>query len=141
MSGSSPRAWGTLQECYQRCKVYRFIPTCMGNSEKMSMVEGCKTVHPHVHGELTSEGVTFSGEFGSSPRAWGTPHIIMRYKNIYRFIPTCMGNSSIPGRGSAGLTVHPHVHGELNSTSLQKHLSIGSSPRAWGTLMDKSIKY
>ncbi len=50
--GSSPRAWGTQDAEYRKESGYRFIPTCMGNSEVKCLLCEQFAVHPHVHGEL-----------------------------------------------------------------------------------------
>ena len=50
---------------------------------------------------------------GSSPRAWGTPWCTRALFFGLRFIPTCVGNTSI--------------------NSDDDLLQPGSSPRAWGT--------
>ena len=50
-----------------------------------------------------------------------------------RFIPTCMGNSSMVLSPVSRSSVHPHVHGELLSVGYTRNDIFGSSPRAWGT--------
>ena len=50
-AGSSPRAWGTQARYRNICKVVRFIPTCMGNTEAIYVSQREDPVHPHVHGE------------------------------------------------------------------------------------------
>ena len=52
----------------------------------------------------------------------------------YRFIPTCVGNSSRQSQVLPRIPVHPHVCGELVASTMQGVLSPGSSPRVWGTL-------
>ena len=44
-----------------------------------------------------------------------------------------MGNSSMQSRSPGLGTVHPHVHGKLQTISISRRASSGSSPRAWGT--------
>ena len=70
---------------------------------------------------------------GSSPRAWGTPVRRDAGDPEYRFIPTCMGNSSGGGYTRRSRPVHPHVHGELGRRPPAPTGYRGSSPRAWGT--------
>jgi len=53
------------------------------------------SVHPHVHGELSVSVVPRVVSIGSSPRAWGTLNADVAGDGIGRFIPTCMGNSSL----------------------------------------------
>ncbi len=115
--GSSPRAWGTLP-----------LPIGVGR---------LSSVHPHVRGEhgggaddhaalrgssprawgtLTNIKTLAGLILGSSPRAWGTPTKIYNIKCIYRFIPTCVGNTSWITCGSKRFSVHPHVRGEHNGS-------------------------
>ena len=72
-AGSSPRVWGTLPPAADLCRLYRFIPTGVGNTERIGY-----------------DAVIFSG---SSPRVWGTRTGIERIKEIDRFIPTGVGNT------------------------------------------------
>ena len=93
--GSSPRAWGTLTLRRILLHFSRFIPTCMGNSAARRSRRPGTSVHPHVHGELREIVIAFDADDGSSPRAWGTLFIMYPKTDTTRFIPTCMGNSSI----------------------------------------------
>ena len=131
--GSSPRAWGTPDIFFDYHFGDRFIPTCMGNAVSKAPRLTVFAVHPHVHGERFVPIASPPAKYGSSPRAWGTlvePH---RTVELYRFIPTCMGNAfrGIPGK--SGPTVHPHVHGERILKRCRHMIGVGSSPRAWGT--------
>jgi len=94
-TGSSPRAWGTLADGRRCTSAGRFIPTCMGNSRLDQLLLPHPTVHPHVHGELAPAMVAYPSRNGSSPRAWGTHEPPQSALSFLRFIPTCMGNSSM----------------------------------------------
>ena len=72
------------------------------------------TVHPHVHGELSTTFRQGCCHTGSSPRAWGTRFRLLFGLIPRRFIPTCMGNSKKPSNQKLATPVHPHVHGELS---------------------------
>ena len=89
-----------------------------------------------MHGELVAAVVTSVGLIGSSPRAWGTLDFPYLPHRTYRFIPTCMGNSSLKASAISTKPVHPHVHGELFSGGSAEDDPDGSSPRAWGTHPD-----
>ena len=106
----------------------------MGNSSVLVTLAMIFSVHPHVHGELNALIRILLETIGSSPRAWGTPEICENAGRLERFIPTCMGNSLPSNPSSRGVTVHPHVHGELKYCHDQIDCWFGSSPRAWGTL-------
>jgi len=95
--GSSPRAWGTRPTIKNISSSLRFIPTCMGNSVQDGVRAIRWVVHPHVHGELKYCHDQIDCWFGSSPRAWGTLAHALEPSGIDRFIPTCMGNSSLEG--------------------------------------------
>jgi len=131
--GSSPRAWGTHGRSVEKARIPRFIPTCMGNSDGGGGRCCDVAVHPHVHGELDREPDRAGVLIGSSPRAWGTLNTSTTTEISFRFIPTCMGNSSTVLTRQRFATVHPHVHGELYGEELAYTTPDGSSPRAWGT--------
>ena len=132
--GSSPRAWGTLSSTSVDLSFLRFIPTCMGNSAEGSGYPAVLSVHPHVHGELSVSSTFSASSFGSSPRAWGTLPLLRTQQIYFRFIPTCMGNSTRARTPGVSRSVHPHVHGELQTELQAGDQDVGSSPRAWGTL-------
>ena len=71
---------------------------------------------------------------GSSPRPWGTLGADGLGDVGYRFIPTSVGNTSLPITGVGKATVHPHVRGEHVIVGVHPHHNPGSSPRPWGTL-------
>ncbi len=136
ISGSSPRAWGTQKARSILRWKNRFIPTCMGNSPALLLISMPGPVHPHVHGELPRPRAGVSAGGGSSPRAWGTPPPGPDDMHLDRFIPTCMGNSDWTSVMNHPLSVHPHVHGELCRGTGSIAPIGGSSPRAWGTLLN-----
>ena len=91
--------------------------------------------YPHGCGEhlyLTIKGVK---SHGSSPRAWGT--LILKYGQSVkkRFIPTGVGNTNGETIENDMFSVHPHGRGEHNANYMLLIATIGSSPRAWGTLV------
>jgi len=131
--GSSPRAWGTRgQQAYQALMA-RFIPTGVGNT--FTRMSRCTRwpVHPHGRGEHQASASTKSGENGSSPRAWGTLHRLLRDYIVRRFIPTGVGNTPSSSVIFRMVPVHPHGRGEHAHGFHHPHDHVGSSPRAWGT--------
>ena len=132
-AGSSPRVWGTLVRPYSYPEPTRFIPTCVGNSFVQSSSWKWQPVHPHVCGELTVSVPAPVAADGSSPRVWGTQHCPSYEFCMKRFIPTCVGNSTLAGVDSSCFAVHPHVCGELTPGSDHCWRCHGSSPRVWGT--------
>ena len=113
-AGSSPRMWGTPIPCLFCVTTARFIPTHVGNTAKREVNADTITVHPHACGEHFRGGhakCLFCGSsprmwehrnrlkrsrtlFGSSPRMWGTPACGAGYRDLLRFIPTHVGNTS-----------------------------------------------
>ena len=93
IDGSSPRAWGTLQQPTERNGEERFIPTGVGNTSRWQQKDRRNSVHPHGRGE--HERVANANVFtvGSSPRAWGTRARLERFGRVCRFIPTGVGNT------------------------------------------------
>ena len=112
-NGSSPRVWGTLICYWKTTAACRFIPTCVGNSVLYPAISSMITVHPHVCGELSMNTYASSSVAGSSPRVWGTQPGVSVGGNVWRFIPTCVGNSFGYTLYIPKGTVHPHVCGEL----------------------------
>ena len=96
---------------------------------------------------------------GSSPRLWGTPptkaHKLVAERFIptpvgnticsskkrgeERFIPTPVGNTNDSFMIPSACTVHPHACGEHWIKRGKPLSGIGSSPRLWGTPVNKKI--
>ena len=150
--------WGTLKTSSKYCPSSRFIPTCVGNSLSLIYAlfqcwfiptcvgnspwrAGMKLihlVHPHGCGELRLRRLTRPRPLGSSPRVWGTQRAWRGELIPSWFIPTGVGNSSQHSVNRLSCTVHPHGCGELISLHLSRIVSIGSSPRVWGTRLGNS---
>ena len=132
-TGSSPRVWGTRNECPNKTIEYRFIPTCVGNTPFSHFPGWLLSVHPHVCGEHIYFLPIFFYFAGSSPRVWGT-HVLCKEKTAkYRFIPTCVGNTIGAWLANLVFSVHPHVCGEHAIELTNFEAPAGSSPRVWGT--------
>ena len=131
--GSSPRPWGTLRCLLCHGSRLRFIPTPVGNTVWCGYNIPRCAVHPHARGEHSSCGSCVWRGDGSSPRPWGTPLIASPHKLFDRFIPTPVGNTPAPLSPGLRFAVHPHARGEHTTLEPEATLSIGSSPRPWGT--------
>ncbi len=133
MSGSSPRARGTLHRSPRLRSDYRFIPACAGNASFSFSEISEISVHPRVRGERHKIGSHQPHEHGSSPRARGT----LRHRNSEdragRFIPACAGNARWAATTRRSLSVHPRVRGERAPSRTNASYRDGSSPRARGT--------
>ncbi len=55
--GSSPQAWGTLHLLGVLLMLIRFIPTGVGNMDKIDDLTAKITVHPHRRGEHARWGI------------------------------------------------------------------------------------
>ena len=130
--GSSPRAWGIRGHRLRPRWRRRFIPTCVGNTERVHPCEEKQAVHPHVRGEYVGAGIADAKLLGSSPRAWGIHPMDMVSVWYPRFIPTCVGNTLAGGGVRKRGAVHPHVRGEYRGVPAAVTAGGGSSPRAWG---------
>ena len=111
-AGSSPRAWGIPLHTNAHRAHPRFIPTCVGNTQKAGSPRPSFTVHPHVRGEYSFMLPAEQSMHGSSPRAWGIPTSDRLQPSKQRFIPTCVGNT--------------------RAAFFYSLKTYGSSPRAWG---------
>ena len=127
--------WGTQYESAVEVEDIRFIPTHVGNSSRAFSILDKISVHPHACGELCYRTPVFYNCYGSSPRMWGTLHVIYQLLVSIRFIPTHVGNSSSMARIFRILPVHPHACGELMKNEDFSKGIFGSSPRMWGTLL------
>ena len=116
-SGSSPRLWGTLTISVRVPLLRRFIPTSVGNIVDYDAIRDVFTVHPHVCGEHNVSNNKLDKHHGSSPRLWGTLYLNGKLEEVNRFIPTSVGNITLPTGVLSGFTVHPHVCGEHYSFS------------------------
>jgi len=111
----------------------RFIPTDVGNSPNIQTLTPYHPVHPHGRGELFSAISCNNAFTGSSPRTWGTHHILHVSQIAPGFIPTDVGNSSSVVASGIADSVHPHGRGELPLWRDRCWRRYGSSPRTWGT--------
>ena len=131
--GSSPRVRGTAKEYSEGLMVWRFIPACAGNGQRIIQHPPRRPVHPRVCGERAPARALHQFHFGSSPRVRGTACLPRTCQIGARFIPACAGNGverEAPLQSSA---VHPRVCGERGKYARGAVLHAGSSPRVRGT--------
>ena len=139
-AGSSPHAWGTRQRGSLAEALPRFIPTCVGNTQRWASDRPSTSVHPHMRGEHAVMAVGAFALLGSSPHAWGTPKKEAHKRLQDRFIPTCVGNTRRSPSHQMSTTVHPHMRGEHACPGFDAMSSPGSSPHAWGTLSGPGLR-
>ena len=134
MYGSSPRPWGTPNYAVAAVEHRRFIPTPVGNTAGHGQCPLRWPVHPHARGEHATVSPALPASAGSSPRPWGTRCPRTGRVSRPRFIPTPVGNTTQHALCSRWMAVHPHARGEHAMRLDPPILTIGSSPRPWGTL-------
>ncbi len=151
--GSSPRSWGTEVGVDGEGQCRRIIPTLVGNGRPYRAAPCQRPDHPHARGERPDAAIINSAADGSSPRSWGTALPAALGGARCRIIPTLVGNGSCPERPWLGCWIiptlvgngpwrptrasiradHPHARGERRAESSAASVSLGSSPRSWGT--------
>ena len=137
LSGSSPRVWGTQLYPIIVKNLIRFIPTGVGNTENVAAASADVAVHPHGCGEHTGTPSPNGLQDGSSPRVWGTPWGFRLNYFYGRFIPTGVGNTGHACSCRQQAPVHPHGCGEHIFHGGTASVGGGSSPRVWGTLVNR----
>ena len=125
--------WGTPPRGKPPTKRPRFIPTRVGNTRVSAPAQILPAVHPHACGEHWTTSVTPSMRSGSSPRVWGTLGLGHKAQARARFIPTRVGNTTLPAGRYYVRAVHPHACGEHCMRVFINFCIGGSSPRVWGT--------
>jgi len=130
--GSPPRAWGIPVVKRFPQNSCRFTPTCVGNTNTLSLLRVVTAVHPHVRGEYITLNVERDDLAGSPPRAWGIRPRNAVWHSSCRFTPTCVGNTESGCEGRGRDAVHPHVRGEYFFACASVSFAPGSPPRAWG---------
>ena len=111
------------------------IPASAGNTPHQAHRSRSFSVHPRGRGEHTVVELVNCSTHGSSPRARGTLNGVADPRVELRFIPAGAGNTGLPEAGEHLWPVHPRGRGEHDPLPLQLVASLGSSPRARGTLM------
>ncbi len=110
--GSSPHTWGTRHLHGLLVSKVGFIPTHVGNTNRVGMISVKSSVHPHTRGEhITIDGQA-DAYYGSSPHTWGTLRGGEAVPEIVRFIPTHVGNTLDLRVTDFLMPVHPHTRGE-----------------------------
>ncbi len=131
--GLSPRVWGSPPYSGDDSPTERFIPTRVGKSFTHPPPGLLCSVHPHACGEVTNLISRSGCCCGSSPRVWGSRTRWRCACRWQRFIPTRVGKSPPATSPPAAPAVHPHACGEVLFSSHRGKVTVGSSPRVWGS--------
>ena len=125
--------WGTRWNAEHWYDRIRFIPTHVGNSRRGKIGPREIPVHPHACGELMCPFNYRAIAVGSSPRMWGTPTLHWNLTDRSAVHPHACGELNTMQLDCIHATVHPHACGELYTEEDILAVSVGSSPRMWGT--------
>ena len=110
----------------------RFIPTCVGTTPSRIDPSMIFAVHPHLRGDHFRGPFPAKVKPGSSPPAWGPRTHRSNGAYVVRFIPTCVGTTSLISFHDTQESVHPHLRGDHCLPCPTLHVMYGSSPPAWG---------
>ena len=134
-SGSSPPAWGPHKSPQGPYGTPRFIPTCVGTTNR-GHSRACKiTVHPHLRGDHAVTSNQNDLCYGSSPPAWGPPCRPPAPEYRIRFIPTCVG-TTVPNSFSQRCDpVHPHLRGDHSLSTVADRHYLRFIPTCVGTTL------
>ncbi len=131
-TGPPPHAWG-IPPCRCRHGSGRgSTPTCVGNTSGPRTGRATMAVHPHMRGEYRRHRGLLDRAPGPPPHAWGIRDRQMQGWHGLRSTPTCVGNTTGPGRQPRRRTVHPHMRGEYAGGLSVSAAEEGPPPHAWG---------
>ena len=130
--GSSPHAWGPLQDVVLEALRLGIIPTRVGTTGAHPARWRRPADHPHTRGDHASWVEYTASTTGSSPHAWGPRRAKSLGSVRGGIIPTRVGTtrrSRPSGRRSRN---HPHTRGDHSVVRHVRQSVAGSSPHAWG---------
>ncbi len=132
--------WGTRCHGVGTCGKRGLIPTGVGNTILQWQAFWALRAHPHGCGEHHHKPAGQITALGSSPRVWGT-HVDSFCGDVDSgLIPTGVGNTRRNGLGRTGRRAHPHGCGEHSFDPPCRAQSGGSSPRVWGTRLERASR-
>ena len=110
--GPSPRGWGIRRQQSLLRLAPRTIPTRVGNTFSTQRTVRGVADHPHAGGEYFASLVVNTTTTGPSPRGWGIHAAQKLIDDIWRTIPTRVGNTIGYDVASLACADHPHAGGE-----------------------------
>ena len=139
--GSSLRAWGTehLPSMQWITPHIGSPPQAWGTQHRRRSWRPSVQDHPHVRGERHCTPCKFSAFMGSSLRAWGIQRAAVCRLARIGITPACVGNTGAFKTAPEMTRDHPHARGEHRKSKASSTSRLGSSPRAWGTLLRSVI--
>ena len=130
--GLSPRGRGKHQEFVETSQGRRSIPAWAGETvARMPSVQPDE-VYPRVGGGNRRRRRRRRSASGLSPRGRGKPRFFQRNHDTIRSIPAWAGETPGAMNVCAAAKVYPRVGGGNEQIGVQRHNSIGLSPRGRG---------
>ena len=157
-SGSPPRAWGprqvatvkSLQPRFTPTRVgdhstgptshvpRRFTPTRVGTTSVCAGPPGDPAVHPPRAWGPRCVARAFETALGSPPRAWGPRRGHIRCRIVASVHPHARGDDRRLRPAHSAQPVHPHACGDQPGAQAISCRCVGSPPRTWGRLVERS---
>ena len=134
-TGSPPRARGTRLFRRALADQLRITPACAGNTPDRQALSRGMSDHPRVRGEHLKPGAERLAQLGSPPRARGTRCRRAVGIRSARITPACAGNTAQQTCTRPPPWDHPRVRGEHAVIRQINEDTVGSPPRARGTLL------
>ena len=131
-AGSSPHAWGPRRLGHPVVRDDGIIPTRVGTTRPRRSCALSGRDHPHTRGDHLDSKIEWKIGQGSSPHAWGPPHVHAELAVHRGIIPTRVGTTGPASPGRASSRDHPHTRGDHLCTVCDEMRERGSSPHAWG---------
>ena len=109
----------------------------MGSTDSGPARQAARRDHPHTHGEHFVQLRNRRRRVGSSPYAWGARAAGVPVAAMRGIIPIRMGSTASWRSAGTDGRDHPHTHGEHLNRYRHRRRSRGSSPYAWGALVER----
>ena len=132
LTGPSPRVWGEPARVVDHVPLHRTIPTRVGRTSQVRVLEHPVPDHPHACGENSSASMMRDCACGPSPRVWGERMTLPTPPHHVRTIPTRVGRTKPSAPPPSAHPDHPHACGENIPQALSFPVEHGPSPRVWG---------
>ena len=132
--GRSPRARGSQDRLAGGDAGGGSIPAGTGKPSPPISIARLAGVDPRGHGEAERKRSGAPRIAGRSPRARGSPSILLQLRPLARSIPAGTGKPRHQGIHVRHEGVDPRGHGEAVLAAIRAHRYTGRSPRARGSL-------
>ncbi len=132
ITASSPRAWGCFRSTARAGRRDIVFPTRVGVFPEHSAGQDLRKRLPHARGGVSKMFQDLWEFAASSPRAWGC-FLYQSMAGLPEYVfPTRVGVFLYMASLESGQASLPHARGGVSLKEASSHLSVESSPRAWG---------